>query len=115
MPRCMCCSRFCKLKKKIKFPQTVEGVQDFSTYQRLLQNWQRLRGHLLIYHIPGRRSCSTGEHLHLCNQNTGGTVFCHEKTCNFNTECRRLNKNGTFEIGAKEIIGQVIDGFKIQP
>lgn len=65
--------------------------------------------HFLI--LKGRRQCSTGEHLHICNISPQ-TVFCFERTCNFQTECERMkNDTAPFEVGAGDL--KIVDGFVI--
>jgi hypothetical protein len=61
----------------------IAGYTFIRGFETLKQHQQMLRGTYVIYHAPGRRPCSTGEHLHICN---GGipnypTGFCYETTC----------------------------------
>eukprot|EP01080_Neovahlkampfia_damariscottae_P006963 gene6963-11125_t len=70
----------------------VDGQSDVAVYRKALAQRGRFRGFQFIYHTPGRRSCSTGEHNHVAYD---GKVnqFCYERTCNWAKECSYVSKN----------------------
>jgi hypothetical protein len=56
-----------------------------TTTRRMFDRYQ------FIYHAPGRRACSSGEHNHLGRpDNYPINSFCHEKTCNWSAECNNI-------------------------
>jgi hypothetical protein len=69
----------------------VDGQSDFTVYQKALAQRGRFRGFQFIYHVPGRRACSSGEHNHL-GYHGNMNSFCHEKTCNWARECSNVSK-----------------------
>jgi hypothetical protein len=69
---------------------SVIGHNYWSVYQRALANRRLFDHYSWIYHAPGRRACSSGEHNHLGRPNPGVNTFCHEKTCNWGSECNSI-------------------------
>lgn len=67
----------------------VDGWSDESAGNFLKQNRKILNGCQLIYHVPGSRSCTSGEHLHISRPSGYRyNSFCREKNCAFNaSEC----------------------------
>ena len=68
----------------------INGYSDSQAYNVLKNNFKHLfAGTQLIYHVPGARTCTTHEHLHLARPPTyKWTSFCLESKCAFdNTEC----------------------------
>jgi len=79
----------------------VDGQTDLAVYRKALAQRGRFNGYQFIYHVPGRRSCSTGEHNHLAYHRTGNS-FCHERTCNWARECSNVSKNQFVQFKFKE-------------
>jgi hypothetical protein len=52
----------------------VDGQKDEAVYRKALASRRSFNGYQFIYHVPGRRACSTGEHNHLARTN-GGVCF----------------------------------------
>jgi hypothetical protein len=78
----------------------VDGQTDLNVYRKALANRRQFDRYQFIYHVPGRRACSTGEHLHLSvPDNYPINSFCHEFTCNWAKECSniRIGKSGDSE------------------
>lgn len=75
----------------------VDGQRDFNVYQKAFANRRLFDRYQWVYHVPGRRACSTGEHNHLGRPDGNLNTFCHEKTCNWGAECStiRVGKNET--------------------
>lgn len=73
----------------------VDGQRDINVYQKALASRRSFDRYQFIYHAPGSRSCSSGEHNHLGRLDDNLNSFCHEKTCNWGAECSniRVSKN----------------------
>jgi hypothetical protein len=70
---------------------STDGQSFIQTYQKALATRRMFDRYQFIYHAPGRRACSSGEHNHLGRpDNYPINSFCHEKTCNWSAECNNI-------------------------
>ena len=77
----------------------VDGWKDVDAYHKALSSRRQFDRFQFIYHTPGQRGCSTGEHLHVSRpDNYPWNSFCYDRTCNWSTECNniRIGKSQNF-------------------
>jgi hypothetical protein len=66
-------------------------MKDAAVYQKMLANRRQFDRYQVIYHTPGQRRCSTGEHMHMSRpDNYNLNSFCYDRTCNWATECSNI-------------------------
>ena len=67
----------------------IDNWSSVNVYKKMKSVRRRLFDrHQVIYHTPGRRRCSTAEHMHIAQpDNYTYNSFCFEKKCDFRNEC----------------------------
>jgi len=69
----------------------VDGMRDIDVYTHAFANRRQFDRFFFVYHAPGGRACTTGEHNHLDRRdNYPFQTMCHERTCNWNAECNTI-------------------------